>query len=227
MTFHQAIRVLLVDDHAVVRAGYRRFLEHNKSMEVVGEASTSDEAYQLFRLMKPDVVVMDISLPGASGIEATRRILALDGRARVLMFSMHAQPAFARQALEAGAIGFLTKDTEPEALVQAVLADAQGRRTLSPRVAEQLALDNVMPDEKRLDVLTPREFEICRLLLAGMSVEEIADALNLSPKTISNRMSEIRQKLDVRSDVELVRLATAAGLVPWAARPDASSDHGL
>ncbi|MFX4868870.1 DNA-binding response regulator, partial [Acinetobacter baumannii] len=90
--------------------------------------------------------------------------------ARVLMFSMHAQPAFARQALEAGAIGFLTKDTEPEALVQAVIAAAQGRRTLSPRVAEQLALDNVMPDEKRLDVLTPREFEICRLLLAGMTV---------------------------------------------------------
>jgi len=146
-------------------------------------------------------------------------MLALDGRARVLMFSMHAQPAFARQALEAGAIGFLTKDTEPDALVQAVLAAAQGRRTLSPRVAEQLALDNVMPDEKRLDVLTPREFEICRLLLAGMTVEEIADALKLSPKTISNRMSEIRQKLDVRSDVELVRLATAAGLVPWAARP--------
>jgi DNA-binding NarL/FixJ family response regulator len=218
------IRVLLVDDHAVVRAGYRRFLEHNRMMEVVGEAGSSDEAYQLFRLMKPDVVVMDISLPGASGIEATRRMLALDGRARVLMFSMHAQPAFARQALEAGAIGFLTKDTEPEALVQAVIAAAQGRRTLSPRVAEQLALDNVMPDEKRLDVLTPREFEICRLLLAGMTVDEIADALKLSPKTISNRMSEIRQKLDVRSDVELVRLATAAGLVPWAARPDVAGE---
>ena len=226
MSLHNPIRVLLVDDHAVVRAGYRRFLEHNRAMEVVGEAGTSDEAYQLFRLMKPDVVVMDISLPGASGIEATRRMLALDNRARVLIFSMHAQPAFARQALEAGAIGFLTKDTEPEALVQAVLGAAQGRRTLSPRVAEQLALDNVMPDEKRLDVLTPREFEICRLLLAGMSVEEIADALKLSPKTISNRMSEIRQKLDVRSDVELVRLATAAGLVPWAARPDAAGDFG-
>ena len=97
------IRVLLVDDHAVVRAGYRRFLEHNRMMEVVGEAGSSDEAYQLFRLMKPDVVVMDISLPGASGIEATRRMLALDNRARVLMFSMHAQPAFARQALEAAA----------------------------------------------------------------------------------------------------------------------------
>ena len=87
------IRVLLVDDHAVVRAGYRRFLEHNRMMEVVGEAGSSDEAYQLFRLMKPDVVVMDISLPGASGIEAARRMLALDGRARVLMFSLHAQPA--------------------------------------------------------------------------------------------------------------------------------------
>ena len=109
MSLHSPIRVLLVDDHAVVRAGYRRFLEHNRAMEVVGEAGTSDEAYQLFRMLKPDVVVMDISLPGASGIEATRRMLALDNRARVLMFSMHAQPAFARQALEAGAIGFLLR----------------------------------------------------------------------------------------------------------------------
>jgi DNA-binding NarL/FixJ family response regulator len=219
MTSTRPIRVLLVDDHAVVRAGYRRFLEHNRAMEVVGEASTSDEAYRLYRELRPDVVVMDISLPGASGIEATRRIVALESRARVLIFSMHAQPAFARQALEAGATGFLTKDTEPEALVQAVYAAANGRRTLSPRVAELLALDNVRPGERRLDALTPREFEVCRLLLAALSIDEIADELNLSPKTIANRLSEIRQKLDVRSDVDLVRLATGAGLVPWASLP--------
>ena len=110
-------------------------------------------------------------------------------------------------------------------LVMAVMAAARGQRTLSPRVAEQLALDRIMPGERKLQALTTREFEICRLLLAGMSVDEIADALKLSPKTISNRMSEIRQKLDVRSDVELVRLAAAAGLVSWATGPDSDADR--
>lgn len=220
----QNLRVMLVDDHSVVRAGYRRFLEHSQEIEVVAEAYNADEAYLLFKQHLPDVVVMDISLPGASGIEVMRRILALDKRARILMFTMHAQPAFARQAMEAGAIGFLTKDSEPEVLIAAVRAAALGRRSLSPGIAKQLALSNLAPESRRLESLSPREFEACRLLLSGMTVDEIASELNLSPKTVSNRLSEVRQKLAVRSDVELVRLASSIGLVPWAVSSDTTGN---
>jgi len=207
------IRVLLVDDHAVVRSGYRLFLEHTREIRVVAEAATADEAYRAWREHNPDVVVMDIAMPGSGGIEAMRRILAADPQARVLMFTMHANPTFATQALSNGAIGFITKDSSPEFLVRAVISAASGKRVLSPKIAEELAFSVTQPERSRFAELTPREFEICRLRVNGYNVNDISAQLKLSPKTVANHLSLARAKLEVDCDIALFRLAVAAGVV--------------
>ncbi|WP_085316147.1 response regulator [Derxia lacustris] len=209
------VRVLLVDDHAVVRSGYRLLLQYQGGYEVVGEAANADEAYLRYRELRPTVTVMDVMMVGASGIEAVRRIVALDADARILVFSMCSQPAIVRQALQAGALGVLTKDSPPEALMTAISAVARGRRHLGSTVAETLALEPYSPGGRQFEMLSPREFEVCRLLLTGMTVERIADELKLSPKTVSNRLSAARQKLEVDSDVAMARLAANAGLIAW------------
>lgn len=205
--------MLLVDDHAVVRLGYRMFLEHSDQISVVAETGTADDAYRAFRECSPDVVVMDISMPGASGIDAMQRILAVDEQARVLIFTMHANAVFARQALANGAIGFVTKDSSPELLVNAVLSAAKGQRTISTRIAEDLAFSVARPDKSRFEALSPRQFEVCRLLVSGYGINEIAEQLKISQKTAANQLSLARAKLEVDSDVALFRLAIAAGVV--------------
>lgn len=213
------VRVMLVDDHAVVRSGYRRLIENTPGFEVVAEASSADEAYAMYKAHRPSVVIMDIMLPGASGIDATRRILALFPDARILIFSMYSQAAFSQPALEAGALGIITKDSDPDELIEAVAQVAAGRRYLSRSIAQTLAFSKLSAKHGIFETLSPREFEICRLMLAGLRLEEIAQQLKLSPKTIANRLSQIRRKLDVGSDIELVRLASEVGLVPWIDRP--------
>lgn len=208
-------RILLVDDHAVVRTGYRALLEMNEALLVAAEAGTADEAYAAYRKHAPDVVVMDIMLPGSSGIEATRRIVAFDEQAKVLMFTMCSHPTVVQQALDAGALGVLTKDSPAEQLVDAVQSVARGKRVLSRQVAESVAFSHYLPESKLFGYLTPREFEMCRLLVSGHSIDAIAEQLNLSPKTVANKLSTARRKLDVSSDIELVKLASEVGLVPW------------
>jgi DNA-binding NarL/FixJ family response regulator len=208
-------RILLVDDHAVVRTGYRALLEMNPSLVVAAEAATADEAYAAYRKHAPDVVVMDIMLPGSSGIEATRRIVTFDARARILMFTMCTHPSVVQQALEAGALGVLTKDSSPDLLVEGVCSIARGKRVLSRHIAESVAFSNYVPESKLFGYLTPREFEMCRLLVSGHSLDQIAEYLNLSPKTVANKLSTARRKLGVTSDIELVKLASEVGLVPW------------
>jgi DNA-binding NarL/FixJ family response regulator len=213
VTNQEKIRVLLVDDHAVVRSGYRLFLEHTNEISVIAEAATADEAYRAFRDHHPDVVVLDISMPGTGGLEALRRILAVDAKARVLMFTMHTNPIFARQALSNGAIGFITKDSSPEFLVKAVLSAARGLRIISSKIAEDMAFSVVQPDRKRFDELSQREFEVCRLRVSGYSINDIATQLKISPKTVANQLSLARAKLDVDGDIALFRMAISAGLV--------------
>lgn len=212
---NQQTRILLVDDHAVVRTGYRALLEMNESLAVVAEAGTADEAYAAYRKHAPDVVVMDIMLPGSSGIEATRRIVAFDAHARVLVFTMCTHPSVVQQALDVGALGVLTKDSPPELLVNGVRSVARGKRVLSRQIAESVAFSHYVPESKLFAFLTPREFEMCRLLVSGHSLEQIAECLNLSPKTVANKLSTARRKLGVGSDIELVKLASEVGLVPW------------
>ena len=206
--------VLLVDDHAIVREGYRRLLERAGDMRVVGEAASAAEAWRTFALTSPDVVVMDISLPDVSGIEALRRILARTPEARVLMFSIHDEPVFARHAFAAGARGYVTKASAPDVLVEAVRAVARGDRFLSPDVAQSLALCGMPETTRGFASLSPREFEIARLLALGHSVRDIADRLCLSAKTIANHQSAIRDKLGVANATQFLRVASRDGVIP-------------
>lgn len=211
------ITVLLADDHSVVREGYRRLLERADGLTVVGEAANAGEAYDAFRRLQPDVVVMDISLPGVSGIEAMRHILAREPRARVLMFSMHDEPIFATRAFAAGALGYVTKASAPEVLVDAVRAVAQGERYISADMAQALALQAVgaqggASTAGNVANLSHREFEVMRLLVAGETLSAIAEKLQLSYKTVANHQSAIRQKLGVETHVQLLKIAAQQGI---------------
>lgn len=207
--------VLLVDDHAVVRSGYRALLLQAPEIRAVFEAADADAAYVAYKSHRPHVTVMDIMLPGASGIDAARRIRAYDPSARILMFTMHEHPSIVRQALDAGAVGLVTKDASPDTLVSATMAAAEGRRIMSPGAAQNLVFADLRPEARMFERLSPREFEICKLLLEGASIERIAELLTISPKTVSNRLSAARQKLEVESDIALARLAVRAGLLSW------------
>lgn len=211
------VAVLLVDDHSVVREGYRRLLERAPGLRVVGEAANAAEAYEAYRQWHPDVVVMDITLPGVSGIEAMRHILAREPQAQVLIFSMHEEPIFAMRAFQAGARGYLTKASAPEVLVDAVRAVARGERYISADMAQSLALQAVDMQSGSdgrgvLANLSHREFEVMRLLVAGDTLTAIAEKLQLSYKTVANHQSAIRQKLGVETHVQLLKLAEQQGL---------------
>jgi len=208
------IRLLLVDDHAVVREGYRRLLERRSDLAIVAEAPDAAAALEAFRQHEPDVVVLDLALPDMGGVELIGRLRQRRPDARILAFSMHRDPLFAAQALKAGALGYVTKSSEPGVLVQAVYQVAARRRTISPDIAPQLALALLDGEDDPLSTLTPREFEILRLLLAGQGHQGIADALHLSPKTVQNCHYQIKSKLGARNDIELARLA--ARLAPQA-----------
>ncbi len=208
----EAISVLLVDDHAVVREGYRRLLERRGSIAVVGEAGTAEQAFAGFLALRPRIVVMDITLPGGSGIEVMRRMLSHDPQSRVLIFSMHEDVIFARRALQAGARGYLPKSSAPSELIEAVHTVAAGQRHLSPAMAQRLALGAVAPGAPDADALTGRELQILRLLTRGRSVRQIAVDLGLTPKTVANQQSLIKQKLGAGNALQLLRMAERLGL---------------
>lgn len=206
------IRILLVDDHAVVREGYRRLLERRADLRIEAEAGSAEEALQRLREITPDLIILDLSLPNMGGIELTRRILQRHPEARILAFSMHRDPLFASQAIRAGALGYVTKSSSPEVLIQAVYKIAGGEKVLSPDIAPEMALA-LLGGSNPAQELSPREFEILRLLLDGLGVEEIGNILNISPKTVQNGHYQIKAKLGVRTDIELARLAMKLKLI--------------
>jgi two-component system, NarL family, invasion response regulator UvrY len=206
------VNVLLVDDHAVVREGYKRLLEKRGDIAVIGEAANATDAYDQFCKLAPQVVVMDIALPGASGIDAMSRMLAREPETRVLMFSMYEDAIFANRSLRAGACGYVTKASAPNVLVEAVHAVSRGKRYISADIAQKLALRNVVADAAANDGLSAREFEVLRLLVQGQSVREIAQSLGLNPKTVANHQSAIKQKLGADTAVQLLRIAESLGL---------------
>ena len=205
--------ILLVDDHAVVREGYRAVLQKQPGLRVVAEASDGAEAYRQFKATQPDLVIMDLAMPGVSGIEGIRHIRQWDRDARILVFTMHQNASFALQAIRAGARGYVTKMSPPETLLRAVSEGLNGRIALSPDIDHELALNRLAEEANAADILSAREFEVLSLLLAERKTEEIAELLHLSPKTVANLHSLIKSKLGVGSDIELVRLALRQGLL--------------
>ena len=202
------LTVLLVDDHALVRKGFRRMLEDDATISVVGEASEGHEAVRLALELKPKVVVMDCALPGMSGIDATRRIREQMPGAAVLMLSMHSEDTLVRQALEAGARGYILKNAMELDLVSAIKRVAQGHLVLDPQLAKPEALKG-----ERASGLTPRELEILRHIVAGKSNKEIASELGLSANTVGVHRANIMDTLGIHKTAELVVYAIRNGLV--------------
>jgi two-component system invasion response regulator UvrY len=210
-TATQPITVLLVDDHAVVREGYHRLLARDARLKVVAEAATSPEALLAERQLEPDVIVLDIALPGVSGIETLRRILKRRPTARVLIFSMYQDAIYASRAFEAGAHGYLSKASAPDLLLEAVRSVAEGRRYISPDVERAMSTLSSRTSELAL-ALSSREHEILRLLTHGYSLEEIGERLGISAKTVANQQSSIKQKLGANSALQLILIARQLGL---------------
>jgi two-component system, NarL family, invasion response regulator UvrY len=206
------IGVLLVDDHAVVREGYRRLLERDSSLVVVGEAATAAEALRIDAEFEPDVIVLDIGLPGVSGIEILRRIIARRPAARVLMFSMYQDGIYATRALDAGARGYLSKASAPDLLVEAVRCVAVGGRFVSPDVEQAMTMKSSSA-HRLTHSLSTRELEVLRMLAQGYGIEEIGERLGLSPKTAANHQSSIKQKLGANSALQLILIAQQFGLI--------------
>ena len=207
------IRVMLVDDHPVVRSGYRRLLEQGGDIAVVAEAGNGETAYILHQEHAPDVCVTDLSMPGIGGLELLRKLLARDAHARVLVFTMHDTPQLIARALDGGACGFVSKQADPEHLVDAVRAAHAGRRYLDPHSAPAVLHDAAGTEAQRLSSLSQREFEIFRLLAAGHSAADCARLLHVSSKTVANHQTCIKEKLDVPGPAALVHLALRNGVI--------------
>ena len=205
--------IVLVDDHAVVRAGVRRLLEQEPLFEVIGEAESGEKAYQILAELKPDVMVMDLSMPGMGGLESIRRILMRYEKAKILVLSMHEDLSFANQALKVGAKGYLTKNTLADDLVKSIETVTQGDVFLSDEIAKKMAMQSISGNQDPVHELSAREFEIFRLLAEGLDIDAIASTLNISSKTVSNYQTMIKQKLDINTPIELIRYAIKVGVI--------------
>ncbi|MDH3637976.1 MAG: response regulator transcription factor [Gammaproteobacteria bacterium] len=205
------IRVLIVDDHGVVRAGFRRLINDQKDMCVVGEAESGEKSVLMFKEQRPDMVVMDLSMPGIGGLDAIRQILVKDRDAKILVLTAYTDIVWSRKVLHSGARGLLSKNCSPSTFLDALHAVAEGKPYIEQQIAQDLALDKAGNDS--LDNLSEREFQIFRMLAEGHSSKQISSLLNLSPKTISTYKSHIFDKLDVGNVAGLTRLAIQKGVV--------------
>ena len=205
--------IVLVDDHAVVRAGVRRLLEQEPLFEVIGEAESGEKAYQIFGELKPDVMVMDLSMPGMGGLESIRRILMRYEKAKIIVLSMHEDLSFANQALKLGVKGYLTKNTLADDLVKSIETVTQGDVFLSDEIAKKMAMQSISGNQDPVHELSAREFEIFRLLAEGLDIDAIASTLNISSKTVSNYQTMIKQKLNINTPIELIRYAIKVGVI--------------
>jgi DNA-binding NarL/FixJ family response regulator len=206
------IRVFLVDDHALVRAGMRMLLDGSEGIEVVGEAGSGEEALPAVRRLQPDVVLCDLHLPGLSGLEVTARLVRAGGSVRVVMVSVLEDGPMPRRLIEAGACGYVGKGGDPGELLRAIRAAAQGRRYLSSGIAQGMALSVVNDRESPFDALSSRELEVALLLVRGLRQEDIARRLSLSAKTINTHKSRLFDKLGIRDSIALARMAGRYGL---------------
>jgi two-component system invasion response regulator UvrY len=207
-----SIRVLLTDDHEVVRAGYARLLESTPDIDVIAEAGSGEEACSEYFNRQPDVLVMDLTMPGIGGLEACRRILARDPKARILVFSVHENEIMLERALDTGVKGYISKRSASQVMVQAVRQVAAGDVYIGQEMMSHLVNRRISAEGEQLKELTSREFEVFRLLADGKSVNEIASILNISPKTVGHHMTHIKEKLGITNIARLTRLAIRLGI---------------
>jgi DNA-binding NarL/FixJ family response regulator len=208
------IRLMLVDDHAALRKGLSLLLEQSlPAIEVVAEAENGEQAYNQMGSASPEVIVMDLNMPGMGGLESLRHILARWPSIKIVVYSMHEEPAFVVQAMAAGARGYVTKSDDTKELVKAIQEVTLGARFISKNIAPKVALYALAGDDDLMALLSTREFEIFRLLAEGKGVEDIAAMLKLSQKTIANHQTTLKQKLKVTTPLEMVRLAIKYGVV--------------
>ena len=210
----EKIKIILVDDHAVVRAGFRMLLATSESIEVISEASRGEEAIGQYVNLKPDLVVMDLSMPGLGGLETIHRIVQRDGSAKILVFSVYHQRVYVNRALNAGAKGYITKNSAPEILTEAIVTIMQGQSYIEQGL---IKISNSIKSHSDYQAIihqfSPREFDVFRMLAQGMSVHKIAGELCLGYKTIANYATQIRKKLQVDTLIELAHIAEDFGLM--------------
>ena len=207
------IKIMLVDDHSVVRMGFRLLLNGSKNTEVVAEADSGEEAVKKYQEIKPDVIVMDISMPGIGGLEATNRILLKDSNAKILILSSHEDLMHASRAMKSGARGYLTKRSVADELLKAIEQIFSDKTYLESNIAQELALQKVSGNEHPIENLSEKEFKVFISLAKGKSVQEIADILSLSPRTVGTHLYNIKQKLKANNSAELTLIALRAGLI--------------
>jgi two-component system, NarL family, invasion response regulator UvrY len=207
------IQVLLVDDHAVVRMGFKMLLESASDIKVVAEAESGEQAVKMYQEHKPDVVVMDITMPGIGGLEATDRIMAKDSTARILVLSAHEDSVHPKRVLNAGAMGYLTKRSAAEELIKAIRTVAGRKMYLEADVAQQMAIQQLSGEQNPVDVLSDREFEVFMALAKGETTNEIAETLSLSPRTVGTHLYNIKQKLNASNSAEIALIAMRSGLI--------------
>jgi len=207
------INVMLVDDHAVVRMGFKMLLESASDIKVIAEAENGENAIKSYMEHKPDVVVMDITMPGIGGMEAIERILAKESNAKILVLSAHEDSVHPKRVLNAGAMGYLTKRSAAEELIKAIRTVAGGKKYIEASVAQQMAIQQLSGEQNPVDVLSEREFEVFMSLAKGKTTNEIAETLFLSPRTVGTHLYNIKQKLNANNSAEIALIAMRSGLI--------------
>ncbi|MDB4138687.1 response regulator transcription factor [Methylophilaceae bacterium] len=207
------IKVLLVDDHAVVRMGFKMLINAEEDMEVIGEAESGELGIKSYKELLPNLVIMDITMPGIGGIEAIDRILANDKSAKILVLSAHEDSVHPKRVLKAGALGYLTKRSAAEELIKAIRTVHSGKKYLEASIAQQMAITNLSGENNPVEVLSDREFEVFISLAKGKSTNEIADTMCLSPRTVGTHLYNIKQKLNANNSAEIALIAIRCGLM--------------
>ncbi len=210
------ISVLLTDDHELVRTGIRRLLEDSKQVNIVGEAECGEDSLQLAQSLKPDVILMDVNMPGIGGVEACRRILQRSPKQKIIVLTVHNEQTFPKRLLEIGAKGYLTKECGLDEMIKAIKQVNSGGSYIASSIAQQLAL-SLLPgnDLNPIDKLSRREFQVMLMISQGMTNIEISDKLCLSPKTVSTYRLRLLEKLDAQNEVDLIRIAVEQGMVEF------------
>lgn len=218
------IKILLVDDHELVRMGIKRLLQDVHGLKVVGEASSGEEAILLAKELVPDVVIMDLHMPGIGGLEATRKMLRHNPELKILALTIYEDEPYPSRLLQAGASGYITKGCDPEEMIRAIRTIHVGQRYISPEIAQQIAIKRFTKgDDSLLDLLSERELQIMLMIIKGQKVQDISRKLCLSPKTVNSYRYRIFEKLGVESDVELTLMAVRLGMVEGTSAEDGSS----